>query len=86
MKKSIGIIFVVLFFGLCLVPSLGLFTGKTNRNSEKRTLAVMPDIITNQGINGGFTKQYDDYFTDNFAFRSDLITLDAFLYAGVFGQ
>jgi len=86
MKKSIGIIFVVLFFGLCLVPSLGLFTGKTNRNSEKRTLAVMPDIMTNQGINGEFTKQYDDYFTDNFAFRSDLITLDAFLYADVLGQ
>lgn len=86
MKKSIGIIFVVLFFGLCLVPSLGIFTGRTNTNSEKRTLAVMPDIITNQGINGEFTKQYDDYFTDNFAFRSDLITLDAFLYADVLGQ
>jgi len=86
MKKSIGIIFVVLFFGLCLVPSLGIFSGRTNTNSEKRTLAVMPDIITNQGINGEFTKQYDDYFTDNFAFRSDLITLDAFLYADVFGQ
>ena len=86
MKKSIGIIFVVLFFGLCLVPSLGLLSGRTNTNSEKRTLAVMPDIMTNQGINGEFTKQYDDYFTDNFAFRSDLITLDAFLYADVLGQ
>ena len=86
MKKSIGIVFAVLFFGLCLLPSLGIFSGKINVNSEKRMLAVMPDVITDKGINGGFTKQYDDYFTDNFAFRSDLITLDAFLYAGVFGQ
>ncbi len=86
MKKWVCIIYTAIFFGLCAAPFFGLILGHQNINSEKRALAAPPKIIKDGEINFDFTKQYDDYFTDNFAFRPNLITINAFLNAGLFGE
>ena len=60
--------------------------GYENVNAEKRELATPPALFTQSGVNAEFTRQFDDYFTDNFAFRSDMITMHARLSGGVFGE
>ncbi|MFA5676395.1 MAG: hypothetical protein WDA65_07730 [Christensenellales bacterium] len=86
MKKWVCVLYTFVFMGLCAAPLLGLIFGYENVNAEKRALASPPDIIKNGQVNFDFTKQFDDYFTDNFAFRTNLVTLNAFLNAGVFGE
>lgn len=72
--------------GLCAAPLFGLIFGYENINAEKRALAQPPEFIKEGEVNFDFTKQFDDFFTDNFAFRTDLVTLYAFLNAGLFGE
>jgi len=86
MKKVLCLIFITVFIGICFVPLAGQIFGYKNVNAEKRELAVLPKLMTPQGLNVGYTKELDDYFTDNFAFRTDLITVNAKLYAEIFAQ
>ena len=86
MKKICSIIFTAVFLALCAVPLAGWIFGYQNTNAEKRTLAQMPKLIDEKGINADFTIEFDDYFTDNFAFRPDLITMHAALEDAVFSD
>ncbi len=86
MKKVLNIIFIAVFFGMCSVPLVGILLGHKNINAEKRALAPAPEIVTEEGINTDFTREFDDYFTDNFAFRPNLVTLYAELNAALFGE
>ena len=86
MKKSVCIIFIILFMGLCAMPLFGLVFGYENVNAEKRELAQSPEIIADGVFNFDFTKQFDDYFTDQFAFRTDFVTLFAQLKGSAFGE
>ncbi len=86
MKKAVNIIFIVLFFGFCAVPLIGMLLGHKNVNAEKRALAAAPAVFTKDGFNAGFTREFDDYFTDNFAFRTNLVTMYAGLNAALLGE
>lgn len=86
MKKTQNVLFIIVFLVLCTVPLVGWIFGYDNANAEKRTLAEMPKIISEDGINADFTIEFDDYFTDNFAFRSDMITMHAALEDAVFSH
>ncbi len=77
MKKAISIIFVSIFILLCIAPIVGLISGYQNNNAEKRAVSELPSIIIDGKINMNFTKEFDDYFTQNFAFRADFITMYA---------
>ena len=58
MKKS-KILYSILFFGICLVPSVGMFFTHQESSSENRTLAEFPSFKTEDGsINfDGFPRQ-----------------------------
>ena len=43
MKKS-KILYSILFFGICLVPSVGMFFTHQESSSENRTLAEFPSF------------------------------------------
>ena len=86
MKKAVQIAFIVLFFALCAVPLVGRILGYENTNAEKRALAQTPELFNEEGVNMAFTHEFDDYYSDNFAFRPDLVTLYAQLNAGIFAQ
>lgn len=86
MKKALNIIFITIFFGMCAVPLAGILFGHKNVNAEKRELASAPQVFTKEGFNAEFTREFDDYFTDNFAFRPDLVTLYAELNSALTGE
>jgi len=83
MNKMLKIVFIIVFLGLCTLPLAGWIFGYENQSAEKRALAELPKVVDENGLNTEVTQQFDDYYTDNFAFRSDLITAHAHLYGAV---
>ena len=86
MKKAMQIAFIVIFFAVCAAPLVGRLAGYENSNAEKRVLAQAPALWTEEGFNLEFTHEFDDYYSDNFAFRPDFVTTYAQLNAGLFSM
>lgn len=83
MKKSTLLIYIIIFFVVCILPSVLTLFGVESKNVEKRELASAPRIFKN-GINLDYTKDFDDYFSDNFALRPFFITIYANLSKSIF--
>ncbi|MHB1314456.1 MAG: alginate O-acetyltransferase AlgX-related protein [Christensenellales bacterium] len=86
MKKTLHLIFITAFILACAAPFIGRLLGYQNVNAEKRQLAAVPSIVSNGTLNMAYAKQFDNYFGDNFAFRTDLITMNARFIGSVFGE
>lgn len=86
MRKVLNVVFITIFFGLCAVPLAGMLLGYKNINTEKRVLATAPDVFTEDGFNIDFPKEFDNFFSDNFAFRPNFITAYASMNAAIFGE
>ncbi len=85
MKKRY-VIYILLFFAICLLPSVGcLFGGAQTESSENRTLAELPVLRTQDGWNTDFLSDAGAYFEDHFAFRSQFVTINALLQSRIFG-
>ena len=83
--KKWNILYGVLFFGICLVPSLGMALNGTQESSENRTLAEFPSLVTEEGVNVNFLSDAGDYFQDHFGFRKELVTANAVLNGKALG-
>lgn len=83
MKKKI---FIIIFFCLLCIPSLGMLFFKTDVSVEQRQVQIFPSIKTGGKLNVKFFDQLNDYFSDNFAFRQNLIEADAIIKKNVFRQ
>lgn len=83
MKKRI---FIIIFFCLLCLPSLGMLFFKTDVSVEQRQVQIFPSINTGGKLNVKFFDQLNDYFSDNFAFRQNLIEADAIIKKNVFRQ
>lgn len=83
MKKKI---FIIVFFCLLCLPSLGMLFFKTDVSVEQRQVQIFPSIKTGGKLNVKFFDQLNDYFSDNFAFRQNLIEADAIIKKNVFRQ
>ncbi|MDR1674734.1 MAG: hypothetical protein LBR54_04710 [Oscillospiraceae bacterium] len=83
--KSLKIIYIAVFFLICAAPSLlmGILGG--SGTAEKRTFAPMPKLITGSGLNSKFGDGFDAYISDRFAFRQQLVTLNALISHKIFG-
>ena len=78
MKKGIEIAFVVLFFALCLIPGLGMLILPEEENRANQVLTAEPDLLESDGsLNWSYFSEFQDYFADHFAFRQELITMNA---------
>jgi hypothetical protein len=86
MKKALRFAFVVLFIGLCSVPLLGLLFGYKNVNVEKRALAEPPVLFDEKGFNDSFPEDAEDFLSDHYAFKPQLVTADAMLRGSLFGE
>lgn len=86
MKKYLKLTFCFLIFGTSLVPLFGTVIGFDSINLDKSSLSPMPALIENNRINGSFTSQFDDFFTDQFSFRTYLITAYNEVNARLFNQ
>ena len=80
MKKG-KFIYCILFFAICLCPSLGMLVTKQETSSENRQLSEFPSPKTEEGkINVEWLSQAGDYFQEHFAFRNELVTGNALLH------
>ena len=80
MKKG-KLIYCILFFVICLCPSLGMLVTKQETSSENRQLSEFPSPKTEEGkINVEWLSQAGDYFQEHFAFRNELVTGNALLH------
>lgn len=77
--KKWKILYCTLFFGLCLIPSVGLLFGGQEESLENRTLTEFPRLKDENGINTEWLSQAGDYFQEHFAFRNELVTANAIL-------
>lgn len=83
MKKG-KLIYSVLFFAVCLCPSVGMLVTKPETSSENRQLSEFPTIKTEEGKwNVEWLSQVGDYFQEHFAFRNELVTGNALLHGKV---
>ena len=62
MKKRI---FIIIFFCLLCLPSLGMLFFKTDVSVEQRQVQIFPSINTGGKLNVKFFDQLNDYFSDN---------------------
>jgi hypothetical protein len=83
LKKATLLIYIIIFLIICIVPSMLTLFGVESQNFERRELASAPNLI-DDGFNLKFTKQFDDYFSDNFALRPYFVTAYATLSEKIF--
>lgn len=85
-KNILYRIYSAVFIGICLVPSVFAPFMKNNTSAEKRRLSEAPKLKTEDGkINFEYFNDFETYFSEHFAFRQQLVTLDGYFKAKVLG-
>ena len=85
MNKRFAKIFVGLFLAVIAFPFAGSFFYKTDFAVEKKTPVPFPELIGQDDgkINIHYLSDLGDYFTERFAFRQEMTTLDAEISAAL---
>lgn len=84
MQKKI--LYILLVFVLCLIPSVGVLFYSQDETAEKRSLSEFPGLVSEEGEwNPQWLSEAGDYFQDHFAFRKELVTADAKVKSTLFG-
>ena len=82
MKKTISILFAVLFLGLCLIPSVGLALTGGSGAAAHQVLAARPSLTNKDGaLDPDYLEKLSDYVNDRFSLRQEAVTLWARLNA-----
>lgn len=85
MKKTIQIIYTVIFLVLCIVPAVLMPFVNTDTSSENRKLSEMPSFTSEDGgVNLDWPSEFETYLSEHFAFRQELVTLDSLMKSEVF--
>jgi len=66
------VLFLVVIFGFAIVNLLRPHS-ETTSNLEQRDIAKQPEFTKDRFFAGEYTREFDNYFADNFAFRMSLI-------------
>ena len=83
--KAVRLFYIVLFFAVSLIPLFAMPFYKNSSGSEKRNLNQMPKAVENSRINTGFFSQFNDYFSDHFAYRLEMAQLNELIYTKSIG-
>ena len=76
MKKTISLLFALLFLCLCLLPSVGMLLWGESKAGANEILAAAPALREKDGSwNGEYLSDLSAYIRDRFCFRQELITL-----------
>lgn len=83
--KHIGrISFIAACLIICLFPFAGMLVKPTNTAMGNQELAKLPKIWENGKWNRNYMRELGVYFQDHFAFRPELVTVDALIQSRVF--
>lgn len=84
MKRFYGI-----FIGLCmicmLIPFVCMSFAMTTETTENKTLSSMPEIMDGEKINVDYLSDMGAFFNDHFAFRQQMVSVNAAIYGKLFG-
>ncbi|MCL1879035.1 MAG: hypothetical protein FWF71_00150 [Actinomycetia bacterium] len=84
-SKAVCLVFILMVFALLLLPSLGMLWAPKAVNLENRQLAAFPQASSNGGISLNYPAQLGSWYEEHYAFRNLMVSLNAKLYADVFG-
>ena len=77
-------IYVIVLAAVCALPLILTPLFGESESAEKRDLAAFPSLIKDGGLNLSFPAELDDWITDHFVFRSELITANNLLKSEIF--
>ena len=71
------ILFLILAFAICLVPSVGTLIRPTTETTENRAMSPEPTLYTDDGtVNLEVFDEFNEWFTDHMAFRNEMVYAD----------
>ncbi len=83
--KHLYRVFLALCLAVCLLPFAGMAVRPTVTSAENRVLSSLPALKTRDGrVNTAFFSQLEQYFTEHFAFRNELVCADSAIQAELF--
>ena len=86
-KRFSSILFSLVFFGLCLVPTLGLLLTGGAKAGANEVLAQKPSLTAKDGsFNANVLTELSDYVGDRFYLRQECVTAWARLNASLLGS
>lgn len=86
MKKILPLLFVILCMALCVIPSLGMIVSPTNETIGNERQTPLPSVQNEDGsFNSGYLPSLGSYFEKHFAFRPQMIDMDARVQSKLFG-
>lgn len=83
MKKG-SILFIIICLLICVIPFAGMTVYTTEETTENKTLAEFPKWMEDGKWNVDFFEELTDYFNDHFAFRQQLVSVDAEIQSKIF--
>lgn len=84
MKKTLCLVFVLLFFALLAVPGVAFLSGYEARNLENRPLAREASLVARGKANLSFPADFDGWWGDHFGLREEMVTAFHALTMAVF--
>ena len=84
LMRTFRILYIIIFFAILSLPLIGLIWYKEPAVSENKVLATVPRLFTEHGLNSMFLQDAEDYYSDHFAYRQELVTANALLKSKVF--
>ena len=83
--KKIKLIFIIACILLIAIPLLVMPIRPTTISTENRALSKFPSLTTRDGgVNLEFFSEFEKYFNEHFAFRNELVYVDAKIQKDVF--
>lgn len=84
-KERLLLAFTAAAMLICLIPLVCMTFARTDTTTEKKELAPLPSLIEDGSLNINYLGQLGAYFSDRFAFRQQLVSLDSAIRGRVFG-
>ncbi len=84
LKKLGNVLYCAVFFAICAFFSLGLLLGEDVAGSVDRDTA--PALVTEEGLNQKYGTEYENWFSENFAFRDSVVDLFSYLKETLLGE
>lgn len=86
MKKYLPAVYLAVVMAICLFFSVGAIFLRPDADAEGRELTPMPSLRNEDGsLNLDYTAGLENVFAERFALRSQLVTANSLLKAGLFG-
>lgn len=84
--KIYRISFIAMFILIIGIPLVGLLWYKEPEVTENKVLSKKPAFMKEDKINVNFFQDLNEYYSDHFAYRQELVTANAVIKDNVFGE